>query len=123
MAGDQMNTLRSKQVRQTLDRLHDAARADRRKIRRLMPKLVLARLRGKKFEEVMTPATARDIYLPILELLSPRIRTGGVVLADNIFTFKKALAPYVNYVQSGENGFESVTVPIGEGLEYSIRIG
>ena len=48
----------------------------------------------------------KDLYLPVLGLLKRRLRPGAVVLADNIFTFKKALRPYVEYVQSGEHGFE-----------------
>lgn len=31
----------------------------------------------------------KDLYLPLLELLTPRLRPGGVVMADNIFTFKR----------------------------------
>jgi predicted O-methyltransferase YrrM len=65
----------------------------------------------------------KDLYLPVLELLRPRLRPGSVVLSDNIFTFKKALRPYVEYLQSGENGFESMTLPIADGTEYSCFVG
>jgi len=65
----------------------------------------------------------KDLYLPVLKLLEPRLRPGAVVLADNIHTFRKALRPYVEYVQSGENGFESTTLPISDGLEYSYCTG
>ena len=64
----------------------------------------------------------KDLYLPLLELLQPRLRPGAVVLADNIFTFKKALRPFVDYVQSGDHGFVSTTLPIGAGLEYAVRV-
>ena len=66
---------------------------------------------------------AKDLYLPILKLLKPRLRPGAVVLADNILSFKKSLRPYVEYVQSGENGFESVTLRISDGTEYSCYVG
>jgi len=46
-----------------------------------------------------------------------------VVFADNIFTFPKELAPYVAFVRDPQNGFESTTVPIGHGLEYSVVVG
>jgi hypothetical protein len=36
---------------------------------------------------------------------------------------RKALRPYVEYLQSGENGFESVTLPISDGTEYSCYLG
>jgi predicted O-methyltransferase YrrM len=63
----------------------------------------------------------KDLYLPMLELLAPKLRPGAVVLADNVRTFKRALAPYLDFVQSGKNGFESVTLPFPSGFEYSVR--
>jgi predicted O-methyltransferase YrrM len=62
------------------------------------------------------------LYLPIIRILTPFLRQGAVVLADNIKTFPKALAPYVAYVQEPKNGFYSVTLPLGSGTEYSVRI-
>ena len=65
----------------------------------------------------------KDLYLPILEILKPRLRPGAVVLADNILSFRKSLRPYVEYVQSGSNGFESMTLRISDGTEYSCYLG
>lgn len=65
----------------------------------------------------------KDLYLPVLRLLEPSLRAGAVVLADNIFTFKHDLQPYVDYVQSGENGFESTTLHVSDGFEYSVYTG
>jgi predicted O-methyltransferase YrrM len=65
----------------------------------------------------------KDLYLPVLELIKPNLHPGSVVLADNIFTFRKALRPYVDYMQSGQNGFSSTTLDIGEGFEYSVYLG
>jgi len=64
----------------------------------------------------------KDLYVPVLEMLTPHLRPGAVVLGDNIKTFPKALAPYVAHVSRTENGFQSVTLPIGEGTEYSVRL-
>lgn len=66
----------------------------------------------------------KDVYLPMIKMLSPRMRAGAVVLADNIFTYKKALRPYVDYMQDRANGFDSVSLPIGfgHGMEYSVRL-
>ncbi len=61
----------------------------------------------------------KGLYLPVLELLKPKLRAGGIVLADNILDFKKALRPYVEYMQSGQNGFESTTLSVAGGVEYS----
>ena len=43
--------------------------------------------------------------LPVLKLLQPKLKPRAIVLADNIFRFKRALRTYVEYVQSGTNGF------------------
>jgi predicted O-methyltransferase YrrM len=65
----------------------------------------------------------KDLYLGVLELVTPRLRPGAVVLADNIFTFRKSLRPYVEVMQSGEHGFESTTLHIADGFEYSVYHG
>jgi len=65
---------------------------------------------------------AKQLYLEMLQLLTPRLRTGSVVLADNIFVFRKALRPYVQWVQDPRNGFRSVTLHLGSGTEYSVRL-
>jgi predicted O-methyltransferase YrrM len=62
----------------------------------------------------------KELYLPVLKIIKPRLRQGAVVIADNIFMFKKSLRPYVEYVQSGKNGFQSTTLRIADGFEYSI---
>lgn len=65
----------------------------------------------------------KDLYIPVLELVTPRLRPGSVVLADNIFTFRKSLRPYVESMQSGERGFASTTLHIADGFEYSVYLG
>jgi predicted O-methyltransferase YrrM len=65
----------------------------------------------------------KDTYLPVLELLQPKLRPNAVVLADNIFRFKRALRTYVEYVQSGTNGFVSSTLDIADGFEMSVFTG
>ena len=51
-----------------------------------------------------------------------RLRKGAIVVVDNIFTFKKSLRPYVEYMQSG-NGFESTTLSLSDGFEFSVYMG
>ena len=62
----------------------------------------------------------KDLYLDVLQLLLPKLSPNALVIADNIFTFRKALRPYVEYMQSAESRFVSVTLPIGQGMEYSV---
>ncbi len=65
---------------------------------------------------------SKELYLPMLRMLTPHLRRGAVVVADNIFTFRFALAPYVAYVQDPANGFTSITLFLGDGTEYSLRL-
>jgi predicted O-methyltransferase YrrM len=68
----------------------------------------------------------KDLYLPVLELLKPKLRKGSVVIADNIrhpFIVRKTMARYVAYMNDPANGFRSATLPIGAGLEYSVFEG
>jgi hypothetical protein len=41
-------------------------------------------------------------------------------MSDNIFTFKRALRPFLEYMQSGKNGFVSTTLKISDGFEFSV---
>jgi predicted O-methyltransferase YrrM len=65
----------------------------------------------------------KDLYVPVLDLVAPRLRPGAIVLADNIFTFRKSLRPYVEAMQSGERGFASTTLHLADGFEYSVYLG
>ena len=62
----------------------------------------------------------KDLYLPVLRLLKPKLRAGAVILSDNIHSFKRQVAPFIEYVQSGTNGFASSTVNISDGIEFSV---
>jgi len=48
------------------------------------------------------------------------LREGAVILSDNIHSFKRDVAPFLAYVQSGTNGFASSTVNISDGMEFSV---
>lgn len=65
----------------------------------------------------------KDLYLPVLDLIKPKLRRGALVLADNIHLFKRTLAPYVEHMQSGRNGFVSTTLSIADGFEFSYHQG
>jgi predicted O-methyltransferase YrrM len=65
----------------------------------------------------------KDLYVPMIQMLRPKLARRAVVFADNIFTFPKELASYVAYVRDPSNGFESMTLPLGHGLEYSVYVG
>ena len=56
-------------------------------------------------------------------MLTPKLRRGSVVFADNINTFKKTLRPYVTHMRDAHNGFVTTTLVTGSGLEYSVFVG
>jgi len=64
----------------------------------------------------------KNLYLPVIKMLTPHLRPSAVVLSDNINTFKRTLAPYVAHMEDRRNSFQSVTLPLGEGLQYSVRL-
>jgi len=68
----------------------------------------------------------KDLYLPMLDLLKPKLRKGSVVVADNIrhpFFVRKTMAHYVAYMHDARNGFQSTTLRLGAGIEYSVFEG
>jgi predicted O-methyltransferase YrrM len=62
----------------------------------------------------------KDLYLPILKLLEPKLRNGAVIIADNIDSFASEVAPFVAYVQSPQNGYASSTLRMQDSMEFSI---
>lgn len=65
----------------------------------------------------------KDLYIPIMRMLTPKLRRGSAVFADNINTFKKTLRPYVTHMRDPQNGYVTTTLSVGSGLEYSVYIG
>jgi predicted O-methyltransferase YrrM len=63
----------------------------------------------------------KELYLPVLRLLEPALQPGALVIGDDIELFPEALEQYVSYVREPSNGYVSVTVPIGDGMELSSR--
>ena len=64
----------------------------------------------------------KDLYLDVLLLASTSLRPGSVVLADDVSLFPDRLAQYLRYVRDPTNGFVSVLIPVGDGIEYSVRL-
>lgn len=60
----------------------------------------------------------KDLYVAVLELLKPKLRTGAVVIADNVNL--KDAKPYVAHVRA--SGFQSATLFRG-GTELSLFAG
>jgi len=64
----------------------------------------------------------KELYLPVAQRLAPQLRPGAIVLADNLFTFWFDLQPYVAWMGDPANGFRSLTLALGDGMECSLRL-
>jgi len=62
----------------------------------------------------------KDLCLPVLRLLEPRIAPGTIVVADDVNL--TSLQPYLHYVRESANGYQSVTFPVEDGMEISCRL-
>ncbi len=63
----------------------------------------------------------KDLYLPVLRLLQPRLTPGALVVADD--SSFPSVASYLAYVRDPGNGFVSVEFPVEDGMEISSWAG
>jgi predicted O-methyltransferase YrrM len=61
----------------------------------------------------------KDLCLPVLHLLEPKLAPGALVVADDS-TFPN-MADYLAYVRDPANGYVNVAFPIEDGMEISCR--
>ena len=64
----------------------------------------------------------RPSYLVYLELVVPKLRPGGMLIADNATSHAPELQDYLRRVKSHPQLF-AVTVPIGNGEEIALKVG
>lgn len=64
----------------------------------------------------------KDQYETYFDVVYKRMDTGSMILADNVVSHEYELADYITYVQNHPN-LESVTVPVGRGVEVSVKTG
>jgi predicted O-methyltransferase YrrM len=63
----------------------------------------------------------KEMYLPVIKLLEPRLTPGALVVADN--TSMADTQPYLDYVRDAANGYVSVHFPVrdNDSMEISCR--
>ena len=63
----------------------------------------------------------KDLYLPVIKLLEPRLSTGALIVADN--TSAADTGPYLDIVRNPDNGYTSFNFLVREGdsMEISCR--
>ncbi|MEH2180222.1 O-methyltransferase [Nostoc sp.] len=62
------------------------------------------------------------LALDVLKLVDPFVRPGGIVVSDNIGTFKDDMKSYVEFLQDPVNGYRSTTLPLKDGTEFSVKV-
>jgi len=63
----------------------------------------------------------KDLYLPFLHRIESALQPGAIVVADDLDLFPDVLRDYLAYVREPERGYISVTLPIGDAMELSVR--
>ena len=65
----------------------------------------------------------KELYVPVIKLLEPRLSSGALVVADN--TEMADAKPYLDHVRNAENGYVSVNFAARESdsMEISCRVG
>jgi predicted O-methyltransferase YrrM len=66
-----------------------------------------------------------DIWIPMarpaLEVVSPHLRSGAIVICDNTRTRRAEYADYFSFLNNPAAGFRTMTLPFAGGLELSVR--
>lgn len=62
----------------------------------------------------------KELCLPVLRLMEPKLRPNAVILCDDMKGFRRTLKPYVDYVRSADGPFVSMSLPLGDELEFSV---
>ena len=63
-----------------------------------------------------------DVALPALELVSPRLRQGAIVVCDNTAVDAVEYRGYFEFVNNPKNRFRTMTVPFAGGFELTVRV-
>jgi predicted O-methyltransferase YrrM len=64
----------------------------------------------------------KQLYLPVLRLLEPRLAPGALVVADDTVSMAAQMTDYLGYVRDPAGGYLSVAFPESDGLEISCRV-
>ena len=74
----------------------------------------------EKYDFMFIDAIKSD-YIKYLRLNEKNLKKNSIIVADNAIIFKDKMNHYLNYLQNNKN-YSSVLVPIGTGVEFSIKV-
>jgi predicted O-methyltransferase YrrM len=64
----------------------------------------------------------KNLYLPLLRQLEPRLAAGALVVADDTVSMAAQMTDYLAYVRDPAHGYLSVSFPESDGLEITCRL-
>jgi predicted O-methyltransferase YrrM len=73
-----------------------------------------------KFDFLFLDAVKED-YINYFKLAYPKLTKNAVIVADNAIMFERYMEDYLSYVRNHKN-LRSVLVPIGTGVEFTLRL-
>ncbi|NEP58617.1 MAG: methyltransferase domain-containing protein [Symploca sp. SIO2G7] len=63
-----------------------------------------------------------NLALEVLKLLHPYIKKGGIIISDNMYTFKDELKSYIEFLQNSTNGYRFSILPLSDGTGFSVKV-
>ena len=63
----------------------------------------------------------KNLYLPVLRLLEPRLTPGALILADDTVSMAEQMPDYLAYIRDPAHGYLSIPFPESDGLEITCR--
>ncbi|MBN1329388.1 MAG: O-methyltransferase [Candidatus Heimdallarchaeota archaeon] len=73
-----------------------------------------------EFDFVFLDAEKED-YIDYFNLVFPKIKPGGIIIADNVVSHSEELKDYLEHVRSNPNT-QSILIPVGRGEELTIKL-
>jgi len=64
----------------------------------------------------------KDLYLPVLRLIEPRLAPQAWIAADNTKNLAGPMQKYLDYIRDPANGYISANIPSDPGHEVSLRV-
>jgi predicted O-methyltransferase YrrM len=64
-----------------------------------------------------------EMTRPAIELITPHLRAGSIVCADNTGGFREPYRAYFEFVEAPANGFRTLTLPFAGGFEMTVKTG
>jgi predicted O-methyltransferase YrrM len=62
----------------------------------------------------------KEMCLPVLKLVEPKLRPNAVVLCDDMKRFRKTLQPLVDHLRHPSGHYTSMALPLGDELEFAV---